>query len=290
VAYGMTKSAVSIEVSREIDGLEMGVLSNGTPFLSARGLANICGVARNTIGLHTRAWEDGRRDAKFLQFLVRNGVATKSLCLRTEVSGNVIYAYPDEICTLFLEYYSFEAPNPTAQASYRTVARAGLKLFIYTALGYDPTRLVPPGWRHFLDRVSLISAPPNYFSVFKETAEFVVNAIRAGLAVDEHTVPDISVGKLWSAYWESQNLESKYGQRIRHPHHYPPYFPQSASNPQPIWVYPIMALGEFRIWLQRDYVPGQFPRYLENKVRAGLLPASTAEILAIQASPKERVR
>jgi len=180
----------------------MGVLADGTAFLSMRGLAKLCGIAVSTLSENCKAWLEGNRSGRFGQFVQRNGVGDASLYMRQEIAGSVVYVFSDQISTLFLEYYSFEAPNPTAQANYRTVARAGLKLFIYTALGYDPSRLVPPAWRHFHDRVSLASAPANYFSVFKETSEFVVNAIRAGLHVDEHTVPDISVGKFWSAYWE----------------------------------------------------------------------------------------
>lgn len=183
------KRQLSIELSKEVDGLEMGVLADGTAFLSMRGLAKLCGIAVSTLSENCKAWLEGNRSGRFGQFVQRNGVGDASLYMRQEIAGSVVYVFSDQISTLFLEYYSFEAPNPTAQANYRTVARAGLKLFIYTALGYDPSRLVPPAWRHFHDRVSLASAPANYFSVFKETSEFVVNAIRAGLHVDNALHP-----------------------------------------------------------------------------------------------------
>lgn len=278
----------SIEVSREVDGLEMGVLGDGTPFLSMRGLSKLCGIANSTISEMSKAWLEGKRDSKLAQFLVRQGVAVESLYMKTTipgVAGNVAYAYPDSICTFILEYYAFEVPNPSpvAQASYRTIARAGLRLFIFQALGYDPNRRVPQNWLHFHDRMTLASAPVGYFSIFKETADFVIGAIRGGLNVDSHTVPDISVGQAWAKHWEAEELESRHGPRIKHPHNYPDYFPQSASNPQPIWVYPLSALGEFRIWMQTKYATSHFPVYLQGKVRRGILPASTAETLAIQA-------
>ena len=36
-----------------------------------------------------------------------------------------------------------------------------------------------------------------WWSVFSETAHVVLNAIRNGLIVDSHTIPDISVGLAW---------------------------------------------------------------------------------------------
>jgi hypothetical protein len=121
--------------------------------------------------------------------------------------------------------------------------------------------------------------------VFKEMSEFVITAIRGGLTVDDRSVPDISVGSHWGRYWDKNGLEAKHGERIKHDHNYPEYFPQAASNPQDIWVYPMGALGEFRIWLQEVYAPNHFPVYLQGQVKRGLLPASTAELLAIQALP-----
>jgi hypothetical protein len=249
---------LSIEITKEVDGLEMGVLGDGTPFLSMRGLSKLCGIANSSLSVLASSWLEGKRDSKLAQFLVRQGVATESLYTRTSipgVAGNVTYAFPDHICTLIVEYYAFEAPTPNqvALASHRIIARAGLRLFIYTALGYDPSKRVSENWLHFHDRMTLASAPVGYFSVFKETADFVIGAIRGGLQVDEHTVPDISVGIAWAKHWEAEKLADEHGARVRHPHNYPDYFPQSASNPQEIWVYPLTALGVFRIWMQTKY-------------------------------------
>ncbi|HVW28098.1 MAG TPA: hypothetical protein VHC69_22195 [Polyangiaceae bacterium] len=196
------------------------------------------------------------------------------------------HAYPESVVMSFLDYFAFEAQNPTetAQRNFRTLARAGLRVFVYSALGYDPQRAVPAPWREFHDRMLLASSPMGFFSVFKETADFVLNAIRAGLRVDQHTVPDISVGKAWGEYWKSKDLARSYGERQKHDHNYPDYFAQAASNPQEIWVYPLAALGEFRLWLQAEYVPEKFPRYLETKVARGLLPPSVAELLLAEAS------
>ncbi len=39
----------TVAVSRELDGIEMGVLGDGTPYLSGRGVARVCGAAVSTI-------------------------------------------------------------------------------------------------------------------------------------------------------------------------------------------------------------------------------------------------
>jgi hypothetical protein len=93
------------------------------------------------------------------------------------------------------------------------------------------------------------------------------------------------VGKAWGAYWAEKDLASLFGERVKHDHNYPDYFPQAASNPQPMWIYPVQALGEFRLWLYREYVPARFPKYLDAKVKKGVLPASTAEMLIAAATP-----
>jgi hypothetical protein len=50
-------------------------------------------------------------------------------------------------------------------------------------------------------------------------------------------------------------------------------------------VYPVAALGEFRTWLLREWIPKRFPGYLASKVKAGILAASTAELLLTAAEP-----
>ena len=47
---------LQIAVEREIDGVGMGVLSDGTPFLAIRGLARMCGVAHSNIIRITADW------------------------------------------------------------------------------------------------------------------------------------------------------------------------------------------------------------------------------------------
>ncbi|HEX2882803.1 MAG TPA: hypothetical protein VHO25_24960 [Polyangiaceae bacterium] len=280
--------SLKVEVTKEINGVEMGVLSDGRSYLTGRGLARLCGVVPSAIISQATNWLNGRRDGRLSQMMLDQGIDGDSLFVEITDNGQTVHAYPEDVCMLVLEYYAFETAKPSdaARHAYRTLSRAGLRAFVYSALGYSPLA-VPAGWRQFHDRMTLVSAPIGYFSVFKETADFVIGAIRNGLPVDDHTVPDISVGKAWAAFWTECGLDSKYGERIKHEHNYPDYFPQSASNPQDIWVYPVVALGEFRMWMQRTYIPEKLPKYLDGKVKKGALPASVAQVLALAASAPE---
>jgi len=109
--------------------------------------------------------------------------------------------------------------------------------------------------------------------------------VKAGLRVDAHVVPDISIGQAWAVYWKAKGLAEKYGSREKHENNYPEYFPQAKSNPQDVNIYPLEALGDFRRWMQSEYIPQRFPKYIKAKVADGLLPPSAAELLLAKALP-----
>jgi hypothetical protein len=182
-----------------------------------------------------------------------------------------------------LEYYAFEAEqssNEIALQNYRLLARYSFRSFIYNRCGYDPNKHIPDSWKNFHERVLLNDQVPiGYFSVFRELADLVVHMIQQGCQLDEHTVPDISVGIQWGKYWTANNFTFIYGERQKHPHFYPDWFPQSAVNPVDVWIYPAKALGDFRVWIYEHYVIEHFPKYLDTKVKQGVFLPSRAEIL-----------
>lgn len=48
-------------VAKEVDGVEMGVLEDGTAFLTGRGLARACGVVPSAIIGQAAEWASGKR-------------------------------------------------------------------------------------------------------------------------------------------------------------------------------------------------------------------------------------
>jgi hypothetical protein len=284
------KLDLGIERQIEIDGVGMGVLSDGTPFLTGRGLARLCGITHAQIQRLTTEWIEEApkpRVTAIKDILKKRGIVLDSPYVSVVQRSGTFFAYSDAVCLAVLEYYSFDAADvqPDAQKNFRLLAGTALKTFIYTQVGYDPKNVVPNAWKQFHDRVALTynSVPPGYFGIFKEMADMIVTLGQAGIHVDSKFVPDISVGTGWSKRWVDGKLTEKFGERAKYEHNYPDYFPQAASNPQEPWCYPDAALGEFRRWVREDYIgEGKFQKYIENKVAQKQLPASFAQ-LAIKA-------
>jgi hypothetical protein len=154
---------------------------------------------------------------------------------------------------------------------------------IYSQVGYDPTGA--KRFNKWHERISLNyqSAPKGFFHVFNEAHTIIYELIMAGANIDERLVVDISIGHHWSRYWSDNSLSDLFGDRAKYPHNYPDSHPQSKSNPQESWCYPLAALGAYREWLQAEYIEGgKFRSYLKSKVAKGEIVPSVAQ-LAIEA-------
>lgn len=270
----------------EVDGIQMGVLSDGTPYLTLRGLSRVCGIDHTSLLRLAQNWDDEQskpRGSRIRELLAIQGHSAESLFLRTQNKGVETHAYTDAVCMAVLEYYAFDAAqgdSSTAIKNYRLLTRHSFRSFIYNRCGYDPDKHIPDSWKNFHERVLLNDqVPVGYFSVFREIADIVVHMIQSGCPLDDHTVPDASVGIVWGNYWTDNELNLIHGDRMKHPHNYPEWFPQSAANPIPAWIYPVAALGVFRVWLYENYIPKNFPKYLTNKVKSGVFLPSRAELL-----------
>lgn len=273
----------------------MGVLSDGTPYLTLRGLSRLCGVNHSVIQGINDEWAQEvqlPRATRIREIIASHGDTVAQPYIEIKQRSGGFYAYPDVVCLAILEYYSFDAGQnikEEAKKNYRLLAGKALREFIYTQVGYDPANALPEQWKQFHDRVSLTynSVPQGFFGIFKEIADMIVTLGQSGLHIDSNFVPDISVGQAWAAHWKKSDLERAYGERIKFEHNYPDYFPQAASNPQEPWCYPESALGEFRRWFRETYIgEGKFKTYIEGKVKDKSLPVSFAQ-LAIAAYEKD---
>lgn len=272
-----------VEKQAEFDGIEMGVLESGLPYLSGRGLARMCGIDHKVLHELAANWPEEKfkpRGKQINQLLEQSHYREESLYLRSEHKGVEINAYTEPVCLALLEYYAFIAKETKAEASraFRALARIKFREFVYQAVGYSPEQRVLDSWKHFHDRIDMTidSVQDGYFSVFKEIAAMIVPMIRSGIMISDKVVPDISVGRAWSEYWESNRLSMQYGERTKYSHEYPLYYPQSKSNPQPAFAYPDAALGSFKHWLRKNYIVKNFPTYLQNQTKKGNIAVSTA--------------
>ena len=286
--------SLSLKVEKQVErsGIWMGVLNDGTPFLSQRGLAKLCGIAPRTLRDIENEWnspERRNRIVRIKELLSERGVNVDTLYLDINYSGTDYHAFPDSSCLAILEYFAFDArglPNDTAITNYRKLAGSALREMIYLEVGYDPRNRVPPAWIQFRDRMSLVfdSVPPGYFSVFKEISDMMVTLIMSGAEIGTDFVPDISVGQRWAKYWRDNNLREKYGEERKYEHNYPDYFPQSKSNPQDSYCYPDTALPEFRNWMRSEYIPRGLPAYIKGQVSRGKATPALADLVFTQIS------
>lgn len=274
---------LEVAAEREIDGVGMGVLSDGTPYLTIRGLARMCGVDHTIIIDITSDWIRSPlkpREMKIRELVRAQRVDDSIAFIALSKNGTIYHAIPAAVCMAILEYYAFESKKESESAAknYRILARKGFNDFIYAQVGYNPDGSSELTWQQFHDRVTLSyhTVPAGYFSVFKEMADVIVTMIRGGANLGSKFIPDISVGVRWGKYWTKENLDVIYGERIKYDHNYPMYFPQSASNPQPAFAYPDDALAEFRKWMRESYIPNGMPAYLNDKVRDGQISGPIA--------------
>ena len=209
---------LQVAAEREVDGVVMGVLSDGTPYLTIRGLARMCGVDHTMIVRITADWLQRPlrpREQKIRELVRAQGADDTVAFIAVSKNGTIHHAVPAAVCMAVLEYYAFEARTEGDQAakSYRVLARKGFRDFIYAYVGYNPTGESSIAWQQFHDRVTLSyhMVPVGYFSIFKELADIFVMLIRKGANPGPAFVPDISVGQLWAKYWASENLEILYG-------------------------------------------------------------------------------
>jgi hypothetical protein len=288
-ALGQMDLELGIAAEKEIDGVGMGVLTDGTPFLTLRGLSRMVGVDIAAIVRITEFWQSEPlkpREAKIREMVRAQGADDTVAFLAIMKNGTIHHAVPAAVCMAVLEYYAFEAKTDSDQAakSYRTLARKGFSDYIYSLVGYNPSGSGSIAWQQFHDRVTLSyhTVPDGYFSVFKEISDILVTMIRKGANLGNTFIPDISVGQHWGKFWAAESLEVLYGERIKYEHNYPLYFPQAASNPQSPYCYPDEALGEFRKWVRETYISKKMPDYLNTKVRQGQIAARQA-VAAIDA-------
>lgn len=279
------KLGLDIERDADIDGIGMGVLSDGTPYLNQRGLAALCGVQNAHIGTISTQWNEVDQKPRIRSIksvLEKAGYTAPAAHIEIAHAGQIYYCYPAEISLAVLEYYAFDAgPNCQVEArdNFRLLAGSKLRELIYRQVGYDPTHSRRFEKWHERIELNYQSAPRGYFHVFNEAHTIVYELIMAGADIGDKNVVDISIGAHWSKYWLDSGLVEVHAQRQKYPHRYPESHPQSKANPHESWCYPLSALGDYRTWLQDVYIEGgKFKSYLSGKVSKGELPPSVAQL------------
>lgn len=84
-----------VEVEKTVNGIQMGVLENGIPYLTERGLASLCDIHRKTLYRISSEWEnqDNNRVKKLKSLMPE--FKEESLVLQTTRDGKINNVYPD---------------------------------------------------------------------------------------------------------------------------------------------------------------------------------------------------
>ena len=276
--------------SIEVSGfpIEVGVLQDGTPFLSGRGLAKACGISNSTLvgwGELTPKIGDKYRAGKMATLLATYGYQGDRLFVRVpdgvKFAGKAnVSAYPYQVCMAFLDYYCFEANKEDARNSLRILSEKQLPQFIYEATGYQPPKVVRAPKRPVRDRPSPDEIAANYFSIVQTISAVKLRSMQNGLLLGAQAVSHVRIEQAWSRYWDTQKLWELYGER----------FPRrQAETTSPLrliptgyvktYVYPMAALSEFQQWLNSYYIPERFPSYLQRKIHQRPLSATSVKRL-----------
>ena len=132
-------------VQKEIGGIGMGVLSDGTPYLNQRGVAGLCGVQNAHIGTISSQWGESEQKPRITAIktiLEKAGFAIPAAAhIELTHEGRTHFCYPAEISLAILEYYAFDAGancQPEARDNFRLLAGSKLRELIYSQVGYDP--------------------------------------------------------------------------------------------------------------------------------------------------------
>ena len=257
------------------DGIPMGVLNDGTPYLTLYGLAKLCGIDEAPLRMFTSNWETEKnkpRGQKVAAYLAEKGFNNVDrLYTRVINSSNVeTHAYPDYVCMAILRYYALDATNfdrSVAIGNFVRLAEYTLKRMIYEKSNYNPNASIDISFENYRARIKINDQiPTTHFAVFREIADIAMNLIGGGFPMDDTTSLDGSVGIHWGKYWTANGLSEKFGERVQYPHLFPENYRQSAANKHiKAWIYPIEALGVFRKWLHDNYAMEKLPNYLGNK-------------------------
>lgn len=257
------------------DDIPMGVLNDGTPYLTLYGLAKLCGIDDTPLRVFTSNWETEKhkpRGQKVASYLAEKGYYdVDRLYTRVINSSNIeTHAYPDHVCMAVLRYYALDATNfdrSVAIGNFVRLAEYTLKRMIYEKSNYNANAAIDLSFENYRARIKLNDQiPPSHFAVFREIADIAMNLIGGGFPMDDTTSLDGSVGSHWGRYWQANNLSQTYGDRVRYSHKYPDNYRQSAANSHiTAWIYPIESLGAFRKWLHEHYAMEKLGTYLHSK-------------------------
>lgn len=137
----VAKPEISVAAYGQFNGIGMGRLSNGEPFLTQRGLASLCGVQNAHIGTISRDWATAK--PRILAVRARLTAPQTAAHQVRVFEGRRLYCYDTDVARAVLGYYAQDAGSHAQEEAKRNRARfKGDRLADFIHGHFEP-RLAP---------------------------------------------------------------------------------------------------------------------------------------------------
>ncbi|MFT4074839.1 MAG: hypothetical protein QM647_04840 [Asticcacaulis sp.] len=143
-----TKCEITIAAYIEAGGIGMGLLSDGSPYLTQRGLAVLCGVRNAHIGTIGRDWATVKPRIRAIKAHLGRPCASPHHILNWQ--GHRQYVYSVAVCEAVLAYYAVDAGDhiqPEARSNRLKFRSENLEAFIRRQITPRDTRRLPLRFR-----------------------------------------------------------------------------------------------------------------------------------------------
>lgn len=239
---------------------------DGTSGMTVGALAEFCGVSQPAVTQLLNRIASANPITNDLSESLKSFAGEDLRLITNDLQGRLII--PDEACQAVAEYYAFEAREyagkDVAISNYRTVARAGIRIFIWSKTGFVPELLRPAlktNTTVYIERLENIrdhKVPDNLWTTFREGAEILLLIEKEmGVPVDQMDLCDGSIGRRWSDYRQGKPWTKPSGT-------YTHVF-RDQRGKRDCNAYDLSELSYFRRWLNDVYVPEHLPEYLVLK-------------------------
>lgn len=214
---------------RDDNGNETGYYTrepDGTSGMTVTALAEFCGTEQPVITNFLNKIRDSDPILNDLPESLKPFAGKDLRLISNDSQGRLII--PDDVCQAVGEHYAFDARKYKGQTiarnNFRVVARAGMRLFIWSKTGYIPPDLrsqndKPTRGTYWYKRLGLalsdLDKPlqAGYFCVYLEMMRFFNELeMRFDYVIDDidletgkHLVPDISIGKKFNEWLRSED-------------------------------------------------------------------------------------
>lgn len=233
--------------------LRFGILPDGTPFATSRGLADMCGVDESTIRdigqyIDTVFAKEGTRAFKIGKSLLMMQYTSNKLYEQIPYKGSNVNAYPEPVCIAILKYYAYQAGNNCTEKADELSSLLMTKTFrdfVYELVGYRETQRTSFSnyvisrilHHHNVDKMPL---PDGYFCLFDKMIDLLQ---KFDLKIDyqlpdqwydcskgdvRFLEPDISLGRRFSQLFTSNAF-------IKQDYYNKLYQERLAQKPKKFW-------------------------------------------------------